>query len=100
MKKTKDVHTLLLSISIFYFVFYNSMWKQLYTSKVFYDIRYLILMTMVISLVFKVINSGIYNDKIIAFVMLCFFSTWAYLIERDSAIILFSFFNIFSTSFS
>ena len=74
MKKTKDVHTLLLSISIFYFVFYNSMWKQLYTSKVFYDIRYLILMTMVISLVFKVINSGIYNDKIIAFVMLCFFS--------------------------
>ena len=95
MKKTKDVHTLLLSISIFYFVFYNSMWKQLYTSKVFYDIRYLILMTMVISLVFKVINSGIYNDKIIAFVMLCFFSTWAYLIERDSAIILFSFFSMY-----
>ena len=77
MKKTKDVHTLLLSISIFSFVFYTSMWKQLYTSKVFYDIRYLILMTMVISLVFKVINSGIYNDKIIAFVMLCFFSTWS-----------------------
>lgn len=81
--KLQNVYNKLLETTIFYYVFYNSLFYKFYTDPIFFNVRYIILGLMGIMLLYKIF---IIHDKYkyITLIALAIFELMLYLCSQPS----------------